>query len=303
MTFFKLIRSGNLLFMGITMILVRYALFIPAGAAISLSDFGFFLLVFAALCIGAAGYIINDIYDVDADKVNKPEKRYIGKKISEKSALRIFFALNVIGVGIGFYLANSVGKPSLSAILIFASAILYIYASYLQQVVLIGNILISFLVAGIVVLPGLFDLLPAITTQNRPFQSLMFSILLDYSLFAFLINLLREMVKDQEDINGDYNAGIQTLPILLGVKRTSKIIFAVSLLPLVLIVYYLYNYLFENTAAVLYVLFLIVAPLLFFMVSIFGTGRKKEFHRLSLILKIILFFGLISIGFHSFLLP
>ncbi|MGB8376330.1 MAG: geranylgeranylglycerol-phosphate geranylgeranyltransferase, partial [Salegentibacter sp.] len=252
--FLKLIRFGNLLFIILTQYLIRYFLFIPAGAGISLSDFSYFLLVFATICIAAAGYVINDVYDVEADKINKPEKRVIGKKISEKTANNLFIILNVTGVSMGFYLANLIGHPGFSAIFIFTSALLYLYASYLKQIIVVGNILISLLVALVILLPGLFDLLPAITAENRGIQSLLFSLLLDYAFFAFLINLLREMVKDQEDIRGDYNTGIRSLPIVLGVERTSKAIFALALIPLMAIIYYLYMYLFENTVAVLYTL-------------------------------------------------
>ncbi|MFZ0491199.1 MAG: geranylgeranylglycerol-phosphate geranylgeranyltransferase [Salegentibacter sp.] len=301
--FLKLIRFGNLLFIVLTQYLIRYFLFIPAGAGISLSDFSYFLLVFATICIAAAGYVINDVYDVEADKINKPEKRVIGKKISEKTANNLFIILNVTGVSMGFYLANLIGHPGFSAIFIFTSALLYLYASYLKQIIVVGNILISLLVALVILLPGLFDLLPAITAENRGIQSLLFSLLLDYAFFAFLINLLREMVKDQEDIRGDYNTGIRSLPIVLGVERTSKAIFALALIPLMAIIYYLYMYLFENTVAVLYTLLFILGPLLYFLVQITSAEKKKDFSRLSFILKIILFFGLISIGLHQLLLP
>ena len=301
--FLKLVRFGNLLFIVLTQYLIRYFLFIPAGAGLSLSDFSYFLLVFATICIAAAGYVINDVYDVEADKINKPEKRVIGKKISEKTANNLFIILNVTGVSMGFYLANLIGHPGFSAIFIFTSALLYLYASYLKQIIVVGNILISLLVALVILLPGLFDLLPAITAENRGIQSLLFSLLLDYAFFAFLINLLREMVKDQEDIRGDYNTGIRSLPIVLGVERTSKAIFALALIPLMAIIYYLYMYLFENTVAVLYTLLFILGPLLYFLVQITSAEKKKDFSRLSLILKIILFFGLISIGLHQLLLP
>ncbi|HSP11637.1 MAG TPA: geranylgeranylglycerol-phosphate geranylgeranyltransferase [Salegentibacter sp.] len=300
--FLKLIRFGNLIFVAICLLLIRYAFFESTSAAVSLSDVGYILLIIANLSLAAGGYIINDLYDVTADKINKPKKIYIGNGISEKTAFNWFIGFNVIGVGIGFYLANVIGLPAFSALFIFSSALLYIYSSYLKNVPLAGNIAVSFLVAGVAALPGIFDLLPAINSINQAEQAMYFSILLDYSFFGFFINLLREMVKDQEDLQGDYNAGGKTLPIILGAARTNKVIFAVGLIPLVAILYYIYSYLFENTAAVLYVLFLIIAPLLFFLVQILTATRQKDFSRLSLILKIILFFGLISIGFHQILL-
>lgn len=300
--FLKLIRFPNLLFIAICLFLIKFSFFEHSGAATILSDFGYALLVFSNLCLGAAGYIINDLNDMAADRINKPNKVFIGNKISEKTAFTWFMVFNVLGVGTGFYLANLIGYPAFSALFIFTSGLLYIYSSYLKNVPLIGNIAVSFLVAGVAALPGIFDLLPAITSHNQAGQRLYFSILLDYSFFAFFINLLREMVKDQEDVQGDYNEGGNTLPIILGKKRTNKIIFAIGMIPLAAIIFYLYNYLFENRAAVFYVLLLIIGPLLFFQASIWTASRKKDYSRLSTVLKIILFFGLISLGFHQFLL-
>ncbi|SKB30977.1 4-hydroxybenzoate polyprenyltransferase [Salegentibacter holothuriorum] len=301
-TYLKLLRWPNLIFIALTLILIKFSFFEEFGASITLNAFGYALLILATICIAASGYVINDIYDIETDKINKPKKLFVGNKVSEKRANNLFIVLNIIGVGLGFYLANLLGKPGFVAIFIFSSALLYLYASYLKQIPILGNVLISLLVAFVVLLPAIFDLFPAISSQNKKIQSLLFSILLDYAVFAFLVNLLREMVKDQEDVKGDHNAGIQTLPIILGVKRTNKIIFALGILPVVAIVYYIYNYLFENTFLVIYTLLFILAPLLYFLVRIWEAKKKSDYSHLSLMLKIILFFGLISIGFYQFLL-
>ena len=302
LSYLKLIRAGNLIFIALTMFLIKYGLFEPFGVAITLNLFGFSLLVLAVVTVAAAGYVINDIYDVPADLNNKPEKTYINKNISEKAAYRLFFILNIIGVGLGFYLSNMIGRPGFSAFFIFGSAILYLYNSQFQQTILVGNILVSLIVGLIPIGVGLYDLLPAITPQNQQTQSTIFSILIDYSIFAFLINLLREIVKDQQDIDGDYNAGYKTLPIVFGKTRTNNILFIAGLLPLGFLIYYIYQYLFENIAAVIYTLLLLVAPLLFFLINIWTAEKKAEYGRLSLILKAVLFFGLISIGLLQFIL-
>lgn len=302
LNFLKLIRAGNLIFIALTMFLIKYGLFEPFEVAITLNLFGFSMLVLAVVCVAASGYVINDIFDVPADLKNKPKRTIINNHISEKTAYRLFFILNIIGVGLGFYLSNMIGRPGFVAFFIFGSAILYIYNSQFQQTVLIGNILVSIIVGLIPVGVGLYDLLPAITPQNQQTQSVIFSILIDYSIFAFLVNLLREIVKDQEDIDGDYNAGYKTLPIVLGKKRTNRILFIAVLLPLAFLIYYIYQYLFENVSAVVYTLFLLVAPLLFFLVNIWTAEKKSEYTRLSLILKFVLFFGLISIGLLQFIL-
>ncbi|MGI0106270.1 geranylgeranylglycerol-phosphate geranylgeranyltransferase [Salinimicrobium sp. WS361] len=300
--FLKLVRPFNLLMIIITQVLVKYFLFEPFGIDTTLSNFSFSLLVFSMICLAAAGNIINDLHDTATDKVNKPQKMLIGIKISEKVAWNWFIALNILGVGIGFYLSNLVGKPSFVALFIIPSAFLYFYATQIKGTVLVGNLVVSVMVAMIIVMVGIFDLVPAITSENLTTQKVMFSILVDYAIFAFLVNFLREIVKDQEDITGDYNAGYKTLPVLLGRSRTNFIIFAIALLPLTGILYYLYTYLYESRAAILYVLIAVVAPLLYFMVKIVGAGNKKEFHHLSLVLKIVLAAGIFSIGFYKYVL-
>jgi len=300
--FLKLVRATNLIFIALTMFLIKYGLFEPFEATITLNLFGFSLLVLAVVSIAASGYVINDIFDVPADIENKPQRTLINTSISEKVAYRLFFILNILGVGLGFYLSNLIGHPGFSGFFIFGSAILYIYNSQLQQTVLIGNILVSLIVGLVPIGVGLYDLLPAITPQNQQTQWAIFSVLIDYSIFAFLVNLLREIVKDQEDIDGDYNAGYKTLPIVLGKKRTNKLLFIIGILPVVFLVYYIYQSLFENIWAVVYALLLLVAPLLFFLINIWTAEKKSEFTKLSLILKLVLFFGLISIAFLQFIL-
>lgn len=302
LSFLKLIRAGNLIFIALTMYLIKYGLFEPFGVAVTLNLLGFSLLVLAVICVAASGYVINDIFDVKADLKNKPNRTLINSKISEKTAYRLFFVLNIIGVGLGFYLSNMIGRPGFSAFFIFGSAILYLYNSQFQQSILVGNILVSIIVGLVPVGVGLYDLLPAITDQNQQTQSVIFSILIDYSIFAFLINLLREIVKDQEDIDGDYNAGSKTLPIVLGKKRTNKILFIVALFPLGFLIFYIYKYLFENIQAVIYTLLLLVGPILFFLINIWTAEKKNEYSRLSLVLKGVLFFGLVSIGLLQFIL-
>ncbi|HET7361164.1 MAG TPA: geranylgeranylglycerol-phosphate geranylgeranyltransferase [Salinimicrobium sp.] len=301
-SFFRLIRYKNLLMIAFTQILVKYFLFEPFQIATTLTNFQFFLLVLSMVSLAAAGNIINDIFDIKTDTINKPEKVIVGEKISENAAYNWFFGLNILGVGIGFYLSNLVGQPSFTVLFILPSALLYLYATHLKKMILVGNLVVSIMVGMIIVMVGIFDLFPAITPQNRDTQRVIFSILLDYGIFAFLVNLLREMVKDQQDIKGDFNAKRQTLPVVLGRERTNKFIFLTTLLPILGTLYYIYQYLFENRMAVVYVLFFIVAPLLVFLIKVIGAKSKKQYHRLSILLKLVLVFGLSSIGLYQFIL-
>lgn len=299
MNILNLIRWKNLLMIVLVQLLIKYALFQPflelTNLTITLNWFGFSLLILSTVCIAAAGNIINDIYDTETDLVNKPEKVIVGKSISEKTAYTLFITFNVIGVLIGFYLSNLVGKSSFFALFVIISALLYVYASYLKQTLLIGNIVIAILVALSILIVGLFELLPVITTQNQETQVTFFKILWDYALFAFIINFVREMVKDMEDIDGDYKTGMNTLPIAIGRNRASKVIFAMTLLPLFGVVYYVMTYFYKQPVVAGYFLLCVIAPLIYVTIKSFSAKTKKDYHHLSNVLKLVMLFGMLSL--------
>lgn len=300
MNYLNLIRYQNLIFIALAQVFIKYGLFQPFGIKTILSTFNFSLLVIATVCIAAAGNIINDIYDIEVDKINKPNKVLIGKKILETSANRLFIILNVIGVAIGFYLANMIGKPSFAALFIVFSALLYFYASYLKGILLLGNLLISGLIAMSLIIVVLFDLLPSITLENQIAQSAVFKIVLHYALFAFYINLIREIVKDIQDINGDKKGGMNTLAIALGRKRTTTIVFVLGVFMVLGVVFYMYEHLYNQQVLMFYFLFAILAPLLYFCVKSWDADTPKEYEFLSKLLKIIMFLGICSILLFSF---
>ena len=267
-----------------------------------LNLFGYPLLILATICIAAAGNIINDIYDIETDIVNKPNKVIVGKSISEKSAFNLYIVLNIIGVGLGFYLSHSVGKSAFFPIFVIISATLYVYASYLKQTPLIGNVVISFLVAMSILIVGVFDLIPAITESNKTTQITFFKILVDYAVFAFLINLVREMIKDIEDIDGDYNAQMNTLPIAIGRERAKYIAFVVSLFPIAAVVYFIVTYLYMQQIAIGYFLVFILAPLLYGTIKIYNATTKSNFNHISTIYKIVMLLGMLSLLLYPFIL-
>jgi len=285
----------------LTQCLIKYILFSSFKIDITLNHLDFILLVLSTICIAASGNIINDIYDVETDAINKPEKVIIGHHISEKTGFTYFIIFSVIGVGLGFYISNSIGKSQFSSIFVIISALLYIYASYLKQTFLIGNIVISALVAMSIIIVGLFELLPAVTFQNQQLQISVFKIVLEYALFAFMMNFLREIVKDIQDIEGDYKLEMKTLPIIIGRDRATKVVFGLSIISLMTLIYYITLYLFKHIIAVGYFVFLIVGPLLYFTIKIVNAETKKELQIASNLLKIVMFTGILSILLYSFI--
>lgn len=297
-SFFKLIRYKNLLMIAFTMLVLHYGFLKLQNIPLALNDLQFIFLISATVCIAAGGYIINDILDRETDQINKPDEVQIGNVFSENSAYYIYATLNFIGVGIGFYLSNSIEKPMFSSIFILISILLYIYSSSFKQSLLIGNIIVSALIAFVIILVGIFDLQPMITPENQPILATFFKILLDYALFAFVLNFIREIVKDLEDTKGDYNMGMNTLPIVLGVERTAKIVSILSLIPSLLLFYYTYKYYFNNNLyfSAFYSLAFLISPLIYFTVKSTSAKKQKDFKHLSSILKLVMLMGIIFIA-------
>ena len=298
----NLIRWKNLLMIALVQLLIKYALLEPFGINTTLDTFGIILLIVSTICIAAAGNIINDIYDVETDTINKPNKVIIGKSVSEKTGFNLFIVFNIIGVGIGFFLSNHVGKSAFFSVFVIISALLYVYATYLKQTLLLGNIVISILVALSLIVVGIFELLPAITAQNQQTQLTFFNIILDYALFAFIINLLREIAKDIEDIDGDYKAGMNTLAIAIGRERATKVLFVLSLIPIVLVATYVVKYLYKNPLAVGYFLLFIIGPLLYITIKSFNAKAKKDYRHISNMIKLVMLFGMLSLVLYKLIL-
>lgn len=297
MNYLKLIRYQNLLMLALMQLIFRYGFLELQNIPLALADWQYIILVIATVCIAAGGYIINNIFDVETDTENKPENVIVGKFISETKAYNLYIGFTVIGVAMGFYLANVINKPSFASIFIVIAATLYFYATSLKQSLLIGNFIVALLLSFSVIIIGIFDLFPITNEENRPVMGLLFGILLDYAIFAFIINFIREIVKDLQDVEGDSNQKMSTLPIVLGVKKTTKLVFGLSIIPVILILNYINTNLFSSGLiyGTLYGLVFTLAPLLYFAIKIWSAKTTQDFHHLSTVLKWILFFGILSI--------
>ena len=293
--FLKLIRYQNLLMLAFMQLIFRYVFFKFQDIPLALADWQYGLLVLSTILIAAGGYVINNVFDQNTDTINKPNNVIVGKTISETNAYNLYIGLTVTGVAIGFYLSNVILKPGFASIFILIAATLYLYATSLKQMMIIGNIIVALLLSFSVVIIGIFDLFPTIHEGNQQQMGIVFSILLDYALFTFFLNFMREIVKDIEDVDGDYNQGMNTLPIAIGKSRTSKIVFGLSFIPILFMLYYINKYLLDLVFTTVYLLLFVVGPLLYFTVKIWTAKSKKEFHTLSMLLKWILLFGILSI--------
>ena len=295
MKYLKLIRFQNLLMLAFMQLVFRYLFLKQSYVDLALTDFNYILLIFATVCIAAGGYVINNIMDQDTDEIAKPQNRVVGVSVTETVAYNWYIGLTIVGVGIGFYLSNVIYKPTFASMFILVATLLYMYATSFKQIPVLGNVVVALMLSTSIIIIGLFDILPAIDVDNRFRMKEAFDILMHCAIFAFIINLIREIVKDMEDMDGDYQSGINTLPNAIGIQKTKIIVGVLTVISIGILAYYVNSYLFELDYVVYYAMILIVGPLIYFGVKLLNATTKKEFHHLSLVLKIILFFGILSV--------
>tara|TARA_B110000503_G_C7161504_1_gene419870 strand:+ start:1365 stop:2297 length:933 start_codon:yes stop_codon:yes gene_type:complete len=297
MKFLKLIRYQNLVFIALIQAVFHFGfLKQQTGLLLALNDLEFILLIISTICIAAAGYIINDIIDCKNDTIVKPNKVIIGSHISENMAYNFYIVLNIIGVGIGFYIANIVFKENFVAVFIVIAFLIYIYTTQFKQSLLAGTFLVSFLMAFSLLLVGIFDLYPIISNENRPFLGVLFQILIDYAVLVFLLTFILNLIGDLENYNDDLKTGVNTLPVLYGKEKTQKLIFGLSFIPLIILLYYLNANFIHLEYVIYYTLALVIGPLLYCIIKIWQAKSQQDFKRLTLVLKFIVLTALFSIA-------
>ena len=293
--FLQLIRWKNLVMIALIQLLFRYVYFPTFAIDTSLDNLHFSLLVLATLCIAAAGNIINDIYDIKADSINKPTKLLITSPRRKKTANLLYVILNVIGFVLGLYISIVIGYSSFVGIFVLTALLLKWYSSYLKKKPLIGNIVVSVLISLSILIVGFFDIIPAITEENGIRQYHGFYSLVDYALFAFMLNFLREIIKDIEDVNGDLSLKMKTLPIIFGRKRTRNIAFGLSFVPLITVTLYTFDNFSRLPLVLAYMLIVVMLPFMYFMSKLLYAKRKADYRYLSRLLKVIMLLGILSI--------
>jgi 4-hydroxybenzoate polyprenyltransferase len=283
----------------------------------ALNNFNYFLFVSATILITAAGYIINDIYDVKTDSVND-KKLIIGKNISKKSALNWYYILNLLSIIIIVYVSYFIGKITLALIFILTIIMLWFYSKSLKSTFLLGNLLVSGIIALSITNIYFFDILPVYNLN--PSSGIILKIIIVFSLFAFITNLKREIIKDVIDINGDRSIDANTLPIKLGVKSTKKIIIFLNTVLILIISFWQYfqysvNKTFFDLSSFgedinqiviwgtdsfsIFYVFSIQILLFIFLFLCLSANIKKDYIKLSQIAKIIMMVGILAIPIFS----
>lgn len=309
LSFFKLIRYQNLLMVVLTMCLIRYALLPYFTENSFLSTIWFIYLLLGVVCVTAGGYIVNDIYDIKADKINKPKKTYVGNSISIRRAAYYYILLSTLGIGFGTYLSIKVGRIELSLFFIATTILLYLYTRFLKRMILLGNVLISALVSLPIFIVYIYETIH-VPEYNSFFEMLagifsaisMYLIILYYMFFSFLGTLIRELIKDIEDVNGDHHMKMRTLPIVFGMKRTRNVAIIFSIIFIISLVVISKAFIQDSHLFVLgiYNFVFLILPLLYFIYALWNAKLRKQFSFLSSYMKWIMVVGILSILIFKF---
>ncbi len=304
MNYFKLIRWHNLIIIALTQYFVRYFIIKPfynlQNISLQMNNIDFFLLVMSVVLIAGAGYIINDIFDVQIDSINKPDKKIINTFISEKKAYILYSVMNGLAVICGIYLGLKVGSLSLGLIFIVIIAVFYFYSLKYKRLFLWGNFVVALLAALLLVLIWLFEFFAirkngiAFTEGLQAFWSITYFVMA-YALFSFMITLIREFIKDIEDMEGDSKWGCTTLPIVVGIDNAKKTAAILSFLSVVLIGFFqlkLYNLNMVYFAVIL--LIVVQIPFAYLGIKIWSAKDKTDFHFASNLSKIIMVIGVLT---------
>lgn len=265
----------------------------------SLNPLHFSLLVLSSVLIAAAGYVINDYFDLNIDRINKPHRLIVQKIISRRYAIAWHFFLSIAGIAIGFYLDFTTHVTLLGFSNLACACLLFLYSVSLKKKLLSGNILISLLTAWTVLVVTWCE---ARFFFNAGFNvSGILRVTIMYAGFAFVTSLIREAIKDMEDVEGDRKFGCKTMPIVWGINA-SKIYTAVwmTILGIAVLVLQVYVLQFHWWLVALYCFIFIFVPLLDVFRKLFKAQTSKDFHRLSSMVKLIMLTGILSMIFFRF---
>ncbi|GAB4124739.1 MAG: geranylgeranylglycerol-phosphate geranylgeranyltransferase [Raineya sp.] len=240
------------------------------------TDFKFFCLSSSTILVAAAGYIVNDYYDIKIDLINKPDKVVVGNLIQRRFALFANFTLNALAVLVGYYLSLKIALVNL-----FCIILLWWYSNHLKRLPFVGNFSIALLTAATLWVVAFY--------YQQHWEEIYI-----YASFAFFISLIREIIKDMEDIKGDAAFGCKTLPIIWGIPRTKLFLYALTM---AFISNLAVSFFFLHKGIVVFLSLIIFFPIAHFLLKLYKADKRRNFRHLSNLTKFIMFLGLLSIFF------
>lgn len=314
----KVVRFKNLLIVAATLYLMRYCIIQPLlhikNLELQLNDFNFLLLTLATVFITAGGYVINDYFDTRTDLVNRPQTVIVGRSLSRRVAIILHIILNIIGVLLGLVVSISIGKPILSLLFVLVAGLLWFYSTTYKRQFLLGNLMVAILTATVPLIALLFELPRLYTVYWKMVASFELKLGIitywvgGYALFAFLLTLVREIIKDIEDFEGDQVFGRNTIPVFLGKKVARTVAASLIFFTLISLVFLFARYLnylpsgkFDYYTLIYFIVALVI-PICILLIMLLTAENKEDYHRASRLNKLIMLFGLLYTILFRFLI-
>lgn len=298
--FLRLIRLPNLLIVALTQYLLYFQIITPVlqqskiPPALGFQHFS--LLILVTMLITAGGYIVNDIVDLQIDRINKPHKVIIGRRIVHQTAYWLYFCFNIGGFFVATYLAFVADRMSL--LILFPAAVfgLLLYSIILKKSPLWGNLLVSGYCAGVAAIVWIAEQDSVIQLPESELNKIK-HLLIFYSFFAFFSTLFREIIKDIEDAQGDATAKARTAPIIWGVPVAKTIAAIAGSILLLMLGYAAFAMRSAMNAFGLPFLALVGILIITALILLHKAHHKKQFYDISQFAKVIMLCGILLLLF------
>lgn len=299
---FKLIRLPNLIIIALTLYAFRYLVVKPyygmSGTEFQMDSISYSLMVIVTMLIAVAGYVSNDYYDLEIDKVNRPDRPAVSGKIDHPTLPSIAGAFSLLAIVGMIVLSLRMQSFWPIPVLLLALITVWWYARYLKKSLFLGNLAVSFMSSLTLGMAWLFEWLMLNKADIHIYETKPLSrIAIGIVVFAFMLSLIREIIKDLEDMEGDRQNNCRSIPIVKGIAFTRNLIYSLTILLFILLV------IGQLGLTTLYfpmvVLWLIPAvqlPLLFFTIKLRKAAGKESYHRLSTLIKWIMVGGIASMA-------
>lgn len=305
----KLFRPLNLLIIALTQYGLHYLVIISVlsnyGKYPTLNHFQFFCLVLATVLVAAAGYLVNDWYNTNVDSINNPEKKLLST-FSEKRILNIYLVLNILAFVIALYVAWQAGNIKLAFIHPMAAGLLWFYSYNYHKQLIVGNMIVAGLSAFTIVTVGIYEqiIFNAHSPSDMSTSWWLMILIFVYSYFAFIVSLIREIVKDMEDLVGDSAFHRKTLPIVIGTTATKWIVFSLLILLLMSTVYIQFQDIFIHhiDSFRIFIFATVQLPILYILWQLKSSTLRNDFRNISNLLKVLMVLGLSSMGLVYYML-
>jgi 4-hydroxybenzoate polyprenyltransferase len=301
----RFIRLPNLVIVVLIEILLRYGILKPilfSGQTeymTSLPDFIIFIITTLLLAIG--GYVINDYFDQKIDRVNRPDQIVVSRMVAPRMAMKIHILVNTIAVILGFYLAYRIQSIWFGLLFPCGALFFWFYSARWKQMLVWKNLIVAFISASLIMLVLLFEffhlrLFPDYFSSVIITLSGIFWIFLAYAVFAFLVSLFREIVKDIEDLKGDEQFGTRSLPSVFGIGWSKMVVTTLIVITMGLLAYVqVVIYQLGLEMLFWYCVLTVQLPSLLMIIIVLRAKKKEDFRFASGLAKLIMFTGILSL--------